>query len=143
MVVGDDQIDAELIRALCRFSTPDAAIDRHDHPHVEARQPLDGRRLQPIPVAQPLGNVVHHVGAQQLQRAPEHDGGRDTVDVVVAVHGNSLASRNRPEQTIDADVQVDEQIRIVQMLQGGIEKAGGVPPPRSHRGGRGDARRGG
>ena len=94
MVVGDDQIDAELARAARRLGAADAAVDRDDQRDAVGVQPLDRRRLQPVAVAQPLGDEVDDVGAEQLERAPQDDGRRDAVDVVVAVDGDPLLARD-------------------------------------------------
>ena len=50
VVVGDDQIDAELARAPRRVGAADAAIDRDDERHAVGVQPLDRRRLQAVAV---------------------------------------------------------------------------------------------
>ena len=51
VVVGDDQIDAELARAPRRLGAADAAVDRDDQRDAVGVQPLDRRRLQPVAVA--------------------------------------------------------------------------------------------
>ena len=52
VVVGDDQVDAELARAPRGVHAADAAVHRDDQAHAVGVQPLDGRHLQPVPVAQ-------------------------------------------------------------------------------------------
>ena len=47
-------------------------------------------RLQPVAVLEPLGDEVRDVAAQQFDRAAQDDGGRDAVDVVVAVDDDAL-----------------------------------------------------
>ena len=102
VMIGDDQVDAELARAQRRLGAADAAVDRDDQRHAFGVQPIDRRRLQAVAVAQPFGDEVDDVAAEQLERAPQDDGGRDAVDVVVAVDGDPLALRQRPLEALDA-----------------------------------------
>ena len=50
VMVGDDQIDAELARAARGLGAADAAVDRDDERDAVGVQPIDGRRLQAVPV---------------------------------------------------------------------------------------------
>ena len=93
VVVGDDQIDAELAGAPRRLGAANAAVDRHDQLHAFGVQPIDRAGLQAVAVGQPLGNEVADVGAQQLERAAQDHRRGDAVDVVVAVDGDALAIR--------------------------------------------------
>ena len=95
VVVGDDQVDAELARAPRRLGAADAAVDRHDQRHAVGVQPLDRRRLQAVAVPQPLRDEVDDVAAEHLERAAQDDRRGDAVDVVVAVDGDPLAPRDR------------------------------------------------
>ena len=79
----------------------DAAIHRDHQPRAVGVQPIERRRLQPVAVAQPLGNEVHDVGAEQLERAAQDHGRGDAVDVVVAVDGDALLAGDRAEDAID------------------------------------------
>ena len=92
VVVGDDQVDAELARAPRGLDAADAAVDRDDQRHAVGVQPIDRRRLQAVAVAQPLGDEVHDVAAEHLERAAEDHGRGDAVDVVVAVNRDALAA---------------------------------------------------
>ena len=87
------EIDAELARAPRRVGAADAAVHRHDQRDALGVQPLDRRRLQSVAVAQPLGDEVHDVGAEQLERAAQDHGRGDAVDVVVAVDRDPLLAR--------------------------------------------------
>ena len=50
VMVGDDQIDAELAGATRRLGAADAAVDRDDQRHAVRVQPIDRRRLQAVAV---------------------------------------------------------------------------------------------
>ena len=92
VMVGDDQIDAKLTRAACRFGRADAAVDRDDQLDAFGMQSIDGARLKAVAVGQPFGNEVADVGAKQLEGAAQDHRRGDAVDVVVAMHGNALAA---------------------------------------------------
>ena len=57
-------------------------------------QPLDRRGLQPVAVAEALGDEVHDVGPEHLERAPQDHRGGDAVHVVVPVDRDALAPRD-------------------------------------------------
>ena len=81
-------------------------------PHAVGVQPLDRRRLQAVAVAQPLGDEVHDVAAEQLERAAQDDRGGHAVDVVVAVDRDALAAaRARAHRRSTALAQVGQQRR--------------------------------
>ena len=73
----------------------DAAVDRDDHLRAVGVQPLDRRRLQAVAVAQPLGDEMGDVAAEQLEGPAQDHGRGDAVDVVVAVDDDALAGRRR------------------------------------------------
>ena len=67
VVVGDDQIDAELARPRRRLAGANAAVDRDDRRAAPVGvQPLDRRRLQAVAVLEPVGHEVRDVAAEQL-----------------------------------------------------------------------------
>ncbi len=125
VMVGDDQIDAEVAGPPGRFRAANAAVDRHDQLHALAVQPFDGGGLQAVAVGQPFGNEVADVGAQQLQRAAKDDGRGDAVDVVIAVNGDPLPSGNRGQQPPDRAVHVGEQKRVQQLIEFRAQKPRG------------------
>ena len=95
VMVGDDEIDAELARPPRRVHAADAAVHRDDEPGALGVQAFERRRLQAVAVAQPFGNEVDDVGAEQLERPAQDDGRGDAVHVVIAVHRNALAPGHR------------------------------------------------
>ena len=86
-------------------------------------QPVDCRRLQPVPVAQTLGDEVRHVGAEQLEGAAQDDGRGHAVHVVVAVDRNPLLARDGAHDPIDRHAHVGQPHRIVQMIERRVQKA--------------------
>jgi hypothetical protein len=88
-------------------------------------EPFDRRGLQPVAVAQALGNEVDDVAAEHLERAAKNDGGRDAVDVVVAVDGDPFLARDGRLEALDRLGHVAEPIGIVQMVERRTQKASG------------------
>ena len=122
-MVGDDQVDAEFARTARRLAAADAAIDRHDDPHAVGVQALDGRRLQPVAVAQPLRDEMRDVAAEQFQRpAQDHRRGH-AIDVVVAVDRDALLAFERGAQPIDGGTHVRQPVWVVQLRQLWMQEA--------------------
>ena len=121
-MVGDDEVDPELARALGRIVPADAAVDRHDDIDLVGMEPIDRGRLEPVAVAQPFGNEVDHLPAEHLERPPQDDGRGDAVDVVVAVDRDPLAARQRPLEPRHGAVHVRQQKRVVQVIERRVEK---------------------
>jgi hypothetical protein len=126
VVIRDDQIDAELSGPAGRIASADAAVDRDDERDALRVKPLDRRRLQSVPVLQPFGDEVHDVAAEQLERAPQDYGRRDAVHVVVAVNGDPLLACDGRQDPIDRDPHIRERHGIVEVIQAGVQEAGGL-----------------
>ena len=122
VVVCDDQVDPEFLRATTRLDAADAAVDRHDDVHTFGVQALDRGRLQPVPVAQPLGDEVHYLTAEQFERSTQDDRRRDAVHVVIAMHGNAFTARNGRLETCDRLAKSGESEGIVEMIERGREE---------------------
>ena len=123
VMVGDDQIDAELAGAARRLDAADAAIDGdHEHDAVGV-QPFDRGRLQAVAVAQPLRDEVHDVSAEHLERAPQNHRRRDPVDVVVPMDCDPLPPRDGAHDAIDRHAHVREGHWIVEVIERRVQKA--------------------
>ena len=123
VMIGDDQIDAELVRAPRRLGAADAAVHRHDDARALRVQAIDRRRLQAVAVAHPLGQEVDDIAAEQFDHAAQDDRGGHAVDVVVAVHRDALFPRDRAHQAIDGRREIGQQIRIVEVIERRREEA--------------------
>ena len=122
VVIGDDQIDAEFAGAKRRIGAADAAVHRHDQRDAIGVQPFDRGRLQPIAVLQSLRDEVRDVGAEQLERAAQDDGGRNAIDIVVAVDRDPFLACDRGHDPIDRDAHIGKAHRIVQMIERRIQE---------------------
>ncbi len=133
VVVGDDEVDAELAGTARRLGAPDATVHRHDHAHAVGVQPLHRRGLQAVAVPHPFGDEVRDVTSEQFQRATQDDRRGHAVDVVVAVDRDPLPALERGAQPIDRGPHVGEAIRVVQLGELRIEEpvgrlGVGMPP---------------
>ncbi len=117
VVVGDDEVEAELGGPARRVGRADPAVHRHQHLRPLGVQAIDGRRLQPVAVAQPFGNEVGDVAAEQFQRAPQDHRRGDAVDVVVAVDDDTFPAGHGGEQAIHRRRQIGEAPRVVQVIE--------------------------
>ncbi len=124
-MIGDDEVDVQVARALRGLGAADAAVDGDDQAHALGVQAVDRRRLQAVAVANPLGDEVDHVPAEHLERAPEDDGRGDPVDVVVAVNRDPLFSCDCLFDPFDRLRQIREQERVVEMIQRRFEESRG------------------
>jgi hypothetical protein len=89
-------------------------------------QTLDRGRLQAVAIPMPVGDEMAHVAAEQLNGPPEHDRGRDAIDVVVAVDDDALAAGDGAQNAIDGLAHAGQQHRVVQLGDVGIQE--GVGP---------------
>ena len=67
VVVGDDQINAELAAQRGLFICRDAAVDRHDQLHALLFERVDGDGVQPVALFQPGGDIAGHLAALAAQ----------------------------------------------------------------------------
>ena len=116
MMVGDDQIDPGLTRPLRGLDRPDSAIDRNHEAHAVVPQAIERLRLQAVAVAHALGDEMLDLGPQQLEETTQDHGGRDPVDVVVAMDDNPFATLDGGEQALDCGRHVRQPEWIVKMV---------------------------
>ncbi len=122
VMIRDDEIDSHVARAPGGVGAADAAVHRHDQVHTVVFQPIDRRRLQTVAVAQAFGDEVHDVRAEQLQRTPQDDRGRDAVHIVVSMDRDAFLCRDRRHDAVHCNLHVGEQQRIVEMIEHRIQE---------------------
>ena len=91
VMVGDNQIDAQLPGKRRLFHAADAAIDRDDQIDFFRRFRADRLGAQPVTFVEPVGDIIAHVGPQQFQAHIEQGRAGHAVDVVIAVDANPLS----------------------------------------------------
>ncbi len=92
VVVCDHHVEAELERPVHLCRRGDAAVHGHEQPGALGGQPLHGGRREAVALLHAARKVPRHARAQAPQRPHENRGGRDAVDVVVAVHDDRRAA---------------------------------------------------
>ena len=113
MVVGHDDVDAGGARRGDLLDSRDRAVDRDEQRGAARGEPLDGREREPVAVVDPARQVPVDVGAERAQRAHQHGGGADAVDVVVAVHRDARAACDVGEDPRCAFAQAAERVERV------------------------------
>ena len=124
VVVGDDQLDAQLARQLGLAHRRDAAIDRDDQLGlVLGRQLAQGLGIDPVAFLDAMGDVVLDVGGPgQPQARPQDAGAAHAVDVVVAVNDDLAIIPDRPDDPLGGLDRAGQQLGVVQASQPGLEK---------------------
>src|SRR2546425_2352170 len=142
VVVGDDEIDAELAREQGLAHGGDAAVDGHD----DAR-PVRGELAERLAVeAVALLVAVRDVRADdRAELAERRDGDRragDAVDVVVPVDDDALASRERTMEALERPVHIAHRRALLRGDPGRQEvghlRRADAPPGEDPRDERGD-----
>ena len=97
VMVGDDQLEAELARQIGLGHGRDAAIDRDDQlGPVLGRQPPERLGIDPVALVDPVGDVVVDVlRPGQAEAGPEDARAADAVDVVIAIDDDLPALADR------------------------------------------------
>ena len=91
MMVGDDQIDAQLPAQLRLGHSGDAAVYGDDEFDPFAVQLPDGDGVQPVALLQPPGDVADAVRPMAAQKVRQQAGGGDPVHIIVAENGHFLS----------------------------------------------------
>lgn len=110
-------------RAFRRLDCADAAVDGDDERHPIGVQSIERFGLKPVPILDAIRKEVHDARAEDLERAPKNDGGRDAIAIVIAVNGDPFSSLDCRENALDRRRHVREHERIVQMIERRPEKS--------------------
>ena len=102
----------------------DAAVDGEHERHAVRGEPVDRVGGEPVALLEPARQVPRRVDAELAQRQHGERGGRDAVDVVVAVHAHALAALGGGAQALDGGRHVAEQQRVVAGLLALEERSG-------------------
>ena len=113
VVVGDDDVHAELVRPGDFVAGADAAVDGDEQLDALAGELLDRRRGDAVAFGEAVRQAPAHVGAELLEHAHEQEGGGDAVGVVVAVHGDGLAALQGPVDAAARLCHPGQQVGVV------------------------------
>ena len=110
MVVGHDHVDTGSARGRDLLDRGDRAVDGHQQAGAARGEALDGGRREPVAIVDPARQVPVDIGTERSQRADQHGGRTDAVDVVVAVHGDARAAFDMGENPRGALAQAAERV---------------------------------
>ena len=129
VVVGDDDVHAELAGARHLGARVDAAVDRDEQLDAAGGELLHGGRRDPVPFGEPVRQMPAHVGAELLEDAHQQERRGDAVGVVVAVDGDGLAALQRLVEATARVGHARHEVRVVDAGSPGAER----PAPRRRR----------
>ena len=136
VVVGDDDVEPQLLGVRDLLDRRDPAIDREDQPGFlagEARQRLAG---QAVALFEAARKMPVDLGAELAQHGDGQRRRADAVDVVVAVHADRLPVGDRCADRRARRLHVAEEERVVLEDVGFEERPAlrrvGISPPDEH-----------
>ena len=127
VVIGHDQLEAQLARQPCLGHRRDAAIDGDNQRlRMLFGQPPQGLAVDPIAFLDPVRNVINHLAcAGQLQAGPEDAGAADTVHVVIAVDDDGPVCADGPDDAFGRLDDARQRLGIIQLAELGREEGHG------------------
>ena len=114
MMVGDDEINAQLFTQLRLIDGGDAAVHGDDQLDALSVELVDGDGIQAVALLQTAGNVAHRVGAVAAEKIRQQAGGGDAVHIVVAEHGDLLPPGHGKSHPAGGLVHIRHQKRVKQ-----------------------------
>ncbi len=94
VMVGDDDVHASLGGDFEGIEACGAAVDRHDELGAIFDQRGDCRRVRPIALSDPVGNVDACVQPVPSEKAMKQRGRRRAIDIVIAEYRDPLTGQN-------------------------------------------------
>jgi hypothetical protein len=113
VVVCDDDVEPTQFRLGDLLDRCDAAVDREDEPVPVVGEAPERVARDAVALLEPARKMAADVGAELAQEQRRERGRADSVDVVVAVHADSLAFLDGLVNPLDRDGHVAEEQRIV------------------------------
>ncbi len=127
MMVDDDDVDATSPRNGKCFMARRAAVDGDNELGAIVDQLFDRRRIRPVALENPIGNVNLRVDAKVTEEPGHERRRRGTVDVVVAEDHDLFTPLDGRRETIGGLAAIGERIRIRhQRPKRRIEEARGI-----------------
>src|SRR2546425_12288757 len=129
VVVGDDEIDAELAREQGLAHGGDAAVDGHDDARPVRGELAERLAVEAVALLVAVRDVRADDRAELAERPDEDRRAGDAVDVVVPVDDDALASRERTMEALERPVHIAHR-RALPPGDPGPQEVG--PLPRAH-----------
>ena len=114
MMVGDDEINAQLLTQLRLAHGGDTAVHGDDQLDALGVELVNGDGIQAVALLQTAGNVAHHIRAVAAEKIRQQAGGGDAVHVVVAEHGDLLTPGHGKSHPSGSLVHIRHQKRVKQ-----------------------------
>ena len=112
VMVGHDEIDAELARERRLFHRGNATVDADDHLRAVLRELPERRRVQAVALLVAIRYVRTDHEAKLPEGAHQDRRAGDPVDVVVPIDDDALASRERTTEPLDRAIQIEHRRAI-------------------------------
>src|SRR5689334_7574870 len=116
MVIGDDHVEAVILRPVEWLMRADAAVDADDEFVTIGDGFFEGGLLNAVAFGEAMWNVKAGVRAEEFQRAQEHCCSGCAIDVVITVDQDRLARLDRALQASDGLLHPEHGIRLVQLI---------------------------
>ena len=113
MVVCHDHVEPEGACLRDLLDGRDPAVHRQNERDPVLRKPADRVARDAVALLEPARQVPADVGAELAQGQHGERGGANAVDVVVAVHTDPLARRDRGQDPLDGGAGVAQEQWIV------------------------------
>jgi len=126
VVIRDDQAHAPLLRQRGLFAACDPAVDRDDQLRALVGEPGNGLAVQAVPFVEAVGQVVPHLGAQQLQALAQDGGAAHAVDVVVPVDHYATLLPDRLPDGLGGLRATGQAGRVTEVGQPAVEELPGL-----------------
>jgi hypothetical protein len=101
VMVGDDEVEAQLLRGFSFGEGPHAGIDRDDQANTFSVGRFKDVGLQSVALAKTVGHMKASLAAEHLDGGFEQDNGSGAVHVVVAVEQHWLMGGDGPFEPLD------------------------------------------
>ena len=115
MVVGDHQLNTQLLAKLCLLHGGNAAVHCHDQLDTFCVQLSDGNGVQAVALLQSAGDVGHAIRAKAANKVRQQAGCGDAVHIIVAENGDLLPILNGLGDPFGSQVHILKQVGVIKL----------------------------
>ena len=117
VVVGDDEVEPQLLGPLRRPTAVDPTVHGHHHPTTRLGKELQAVAVEAVPLLEPVREVAVTRGTAGGEQLSEQGARGDPVDVVVGKDADRLPRHHRVRQAGRRPPEVGEEERVVHLVQ--------------------------
>ena len=114
VVIGDDQVHAQIPAQLRLGHGGDAAVHSDDQGHSLVVKIRNGNGVQPVAFLQPARDIADDLAPHAPEEIRQQAGGGDAIHVIVAEHGDGLACGQGQTHPVHGFVHVRHGKRVLQ-----------------------------